>query len=208
MAQLFEYCKKAALPGLSGGDPVEVQVSIGPNGGLLLEVPYEFDYPVNTEIEIDFLDPIMGIVTCLAVLHSPLIKKGRITRSYRCNVLRRIRQVQRREDVKVPVSNVVSIRLNDAEEETQATLRNISAGGVLLATSLRALPGEHLNFTFRCDGLELPLTAEILRAETEKGRRGETLFAYGCRFIQLSSTHESALRSFVFQVERMLYSGK
>lgn len=208
MAQLFEYCKKAALPSLSGGDPVEAQVSIGPNGGLLLEVPYEFDYPVNTQMEVDFLDPIMGMVTCLAVLHSPLVKKGRITRSYRCNVLRRIRQMQRREDVKVPVFDVVSVRLNDAEEETQATLRNISAGGVLLVTSLRALPGERLNFTFQCDGLDLPLTAEILRAEPEKGRRGETLFAYGCRFIQLSSAHESALRSFVYQVERMLYSGK
>lgn len=208
MGQLFQYCKKAELPGLCGGAPVKVEVTVGLKEGLLLEVPYEFNYPVRTPIEVDFLDPIMGTVTCLVELHSPLVTKGRIMRSYRCNILRRIQQQQRREDVKVPVSNVVFVKLNDEENETETTLRNISAGGVLLETRLRALPGEYLNFTFQCDGLEIPLTAEVLRVEPQKDKQGKPLFGYGCRFIQLSSVHESALRSYVFRIERMIYGRK
>ena len=129
-------------------------------------------------------------------------------RSYRCNILRRLRQVQQREDVKVPVSDVVFVKLNDAEDGMEAMLRNISAGGVFLVTRLRALPGEYLNFTFQCDGLEIPLTAEILRVEPQKNRRGKPLYGYGCRFIQCPSVYESALRSFVFREERALHGGK
>lgn len=207
MAQMFFHCKHAEIPDPQGGASIRAQVSVGPMGGLLLEVPYSFKQFTDDPIEIVFLDPIMGAVTCLVTLYAPLVTEGRTSRSYRCKVLRKLSQNQRREDAKVPVSDVVTVRLDgtNAGGEASATLRNISAGGVYLVTDLNANPGDLLLFTFNCNGQALPVAAKILRVEQEKKRRGRTMFGYGCRFVNLSVGFESALRSYVYQEERRLY---
>lgn len=200
----FLYCKKAELPGLNGGKPVQAAVSLGAIGGLLVTAPRELEYPLRAPIIIRFYDPILGVVTCRCSLSSPLVSGT--MRSYRCEILEQLSQSQRREDIKVPLSIMVYI---DCEGlRFPAAVQNISAGGVYLITSLAAAAGDRFSFDFPKTDPPVPLTAEILRVELRVNHNGRSGYGYGCRFVDLPPQHEAQLRSFVFQEERQLYYPK
>jgi len=200
---MFLHCKKAELPDPQGGAPVQAAVSTASTGGLLVTVPRELEYPVNTPIEIVFYDPLMGVVHCLCALSSPIITDDHLSRSYRCNVLERLSQEQRREDIKVPLSVRVKVTLDG--QQAPATIDNISAGGVHLTTTLAAHVDDRFSFEFQAAGPAIPLVAQVLRVECHMDERNQLLFGYGCHFVDLSPRQEAALRSYVFKADRQRY---
>lgn len=197
---MFRHCKRAELPGLKTAQPVQAAVSLAATGGLLLTVPREAEYPTNTLMEITFFDPVMGVVRCRCLLSSPLVSNDHLSRSYRCEVMEQLSQEQRREDAKVSLSVQTDISLNGLK--APAAIYNISASGVYLASDLLARTGDKLSFNFRETEPAIPLVAKVLRVELRSGRYR---YGYGCRFLDLSSRQESALRSYVFQEQRRLY---
>lgn len=200
MTQFF-HCKKAEIPDPNGGRTLHAVVSNAPTGGLLLTLPRDIDLPLRAPIEVVFFDPIQGVVHCRCVLSAP-VPSGEL-RSYRCEVLEQLSQNQRREDLKISLSNQVDVTLGGTHY--QATIYNISASGVLLVSDLVAKVGDRLSFDFTKAGPPIPLVAEVLRVELRAGRYSRANYGYGCRFVNLNAQYEAQLRSYIFQEERRLY---
>lgn len=199
---MFSRCKKAELKDAVSGQTFAAGVSIGPMDSLMIAAPAACKVEAGTPMEIKFLDPALGVVTCRCKLTSPLLSNDKRFAVYRCQVLEKLSQEQRREDIKIPLTARVRISHLDSGAEAPATLCNISASGVYLGTSLPAQKGDKLSFTLPVDGALIPLTAEILRVESRSDLGG---LGYGCRFVRLSSQHENQLRAYIFQEERKLY---
>ena len=83
-----------------------------------------------------------------------------------------------------------------------ATIVNISAGGVYLRAPLLLEKGRRVWFDFQIGGENLTLSAQVLRSENASLNKNQLLYGYGCKFINMLSKHEAALRSFIFQLQR------
>ncbi len=217
--EILEYCTKAEIFDNDGKVLCEAMVSIGPMGSLLLTVPRSLDY-LNQEIfRILFYDPTLGRLTCRCALSSPLLLPNQMT-SLRCDILERVSQEQRRQDLKVPlkvptgmdITIHVTRRPGDSlymtEEGCPARLMNLSAGGAYVRTEVVLEEGRQLWFDFRGAGAPIRLTAQVLRVEDLTAQPNRPLYGYGCKFVGLPARAESQLRSFVFKEERQLYKQK
>lgn len=199
---MFSRCKKAELTDAASGQTFAAGVSIGPMDSLMVAAPVACKVETGKPIEIKFLDPTLGVVTCRCKLASPLLSSDKRFVVYRCQVLERLSQDQRREDIKIPLSTRVRLSSQSSGSDAPATLCNISASGVYLGTSLAAQKGDRLSFTLPAGNALIPLTAEVLRVESRSDLGGA---GYGCRFVHLSAQHENQLRAYIFQEERRLY---
>ena len=199
---MLSRCKKAELTDAESGQTVAAGVSMGPLDSLMIAAPLTCKVNTGKPVDIRFLDPALGVVTCRCKLTAPLLTQDKRFLVYRCQVIKRLSQEQRREDVKIPLNVKVMASHQEAGNSAPGFLRNISASGVYIGTSLPAQKGEHLSFTFPTPEGPVPLTAEILRVESQPSLGG---FGYGCRFVHLSSQNESKLRAYIFQEERRLY---
>lgn len=197
----FSYCKKAEILYPTSATPIQAAVSVGSIGGLLVTAPRDAECPLRTPVDIRFFDPFQGLVRCRCLLSSPLVSGS--MRSYRCEVLEQLAQVQRREDIKVSLSIVVEVDCEGVR--CPATILNISAGGVYLVSALAASVGDRLSFNFTKTTSPILLNAEILQAELQVNQTGRSVYGYGCRFVDIGIHQESLLRSYVFQEERKLY---
>lgn len=198
----LSQCKKADVLHPTERRVIKAAVSIGPLESLLITVPKEFALPVGEPIQISFLDSVLGVVLCSCQLSAPLLSDDRKLCSYRCQVLEKLSQEQRREDIKISHTVQVTVKLAGSDTYAPATVQNISAGGVYLTTSMPARKGNQLTFDFpQADGA-IPLTAEVLRVELRPPHKGRLAYGYGCRFVRLSSRHEAQLRSYVFKLAR------
>lgn len=198
---MFSRCKKAELTD-AAGQKVSAGVSIGPMDSLMLAVPVTCKLEPGKPVVIRFLDPTLGVVTCSCKLTSPLLSGDKKFSVYRCQVLERISQEQRREDIKIPLTARVRLVHQRSGGEAPAAVCNISASGVYLGTSLPAQKGDRLSFTLPAADVQIPLTAEVLRVESRPDLGG---IGYGCRFVNLAAQHETQLRAYIFQEERRLY---
>ena len=88
------------------------------------------------------------------------------------------------------------------EAGVPATIVNISAGGVYLRAPLLLEKGRRVWFDFQIGGENLTLSAQVLRSENASLNKNQLLYGYGCKFINMLSKHEAALRSFIFQQQR------
>ena len=201
MAQ-FDHCKKAEIPAIPGRPALRCKVGTLPTGGLLISVPRDFKCSSGKPVEVVFFDPLLGLTRCSCRLSAP-VPKGDLC-FYRCEVLETISKKQRREDLKVEVNVPVKVQFGGAV--WPATVANLSAGGVLLISTLSARPGNDLVFQFSEAGERISLTARVLRVELRPPQKGKISYGYGCKFVNLSPGHESLLRNYVFQEERRLYS--
>ena len=199
---MFSRCKKAELTDAESGQTVVAGVSIGPLDSLMIAVPLACKVESGQPVQIKFLDPTLGVVTCTCKLSAPLLTADKKFVAYRCQVLERLAQEQRREDIKIPLTAKVSLSHLSSGNEAPATVCNISASGVYLGTSLAAYKGDKLSFTFPAGNVRIPLTAEVLRVESRPDLGG---IGYGCRFVHLAAQHENQLRAYIFQEERRLY---
>ena len=187
-------------------------VSQGPMESILLEVPRTIDWKEHAICRVVFYDPTLGRLTCRCSLSSPLILPDQML-SIRCEIVEKLSQEQRRNDVKVPVGVRVLLRIphrpGDAPvppEGWPATV--ISAGGVCLRTDFALEEGRTCSFVFPEAGGDIPLTAKVLWSADASTRPYQTLYAYGCQFVGLPSRYESQLRGFVFREERRLRNKK
>ena len=189
--EILEYCTKAEIFDNDGKVLCEAMVSIGPMGSLLLTVPRSLDY-LNQEIfRILFYDPTLGRLTCRCALSSPLLLPNQMT-SLRCDILERISQEQRRQDLKVPLKVPTGMDITIHVVRTEVVLEE----------------GRQLWFDFRGAGAPIRLTAQVLRVEDLTAQPNRPLYGYGCKFVGLPARAESQLRSFVFKEERQLYKQK
>ena len=185
----FSHCKKAEILYPKGAAPILAVVSTGAIGGLLVTAPREAECPLRTPVDIRFFDPILGVVRCRCRLSSPLVSGT--MRSYRCEVLEQLTQIQRREDIKVSSSVMVEVECEGLRSPAMIQV---------------AAVGDRLSFQFNQTTPPILLTAEILRAELQVNQNGRSSYGYGCRFVDMGVQQESLLRSYVFQEERRFYS--
>lgn len=202
---MFSRCKKAELTDPASGQTVSAGVSTGPLDSLILAVPTGCKIESGQPMEIRFLDPTLGVVTCRCKLSAPLAAGDKQFIAYRCHVLEHLSQNQRREDIKIPLTAQVRITHPGSGLVTFANLCNISASGVYLVTTMAIRKGDALSFRLQTPDASIPLTAEILRAEARPDLGG---IGYGCRFVHLATQHETQLRAYIFQEERRLYRQK
>lgn len=197
----FTQCKKAELFDPSTDQVIVAGVSVTPPDSLVLALPSPFTPNTGVPVKIQFLDSVMGVVTCLCFLSRPRLTQDKKYVICRCKIQEQLQQLQRREDIKVPLAVAVEITHIDSGIRAMAIIHNISAGGAYLSSSLAVQKGDQLSFYLPNGEAVIPLTAEVLRIEfrSDLGSIG-----YGCRFIQLGPQRESQLRAYVFQEERRL----
>lgn len=198
--KLFPNCKKAEILDPKSSIPTTASVSTGKISGLLLTIPLNTELSLRGPVDIRFYDPTLGVVRCRCRLFSPVVAGG--MRTYRCEVLEQLSQIQRREDIKLSLN--ISVTVDYLGMLYSSSIENISAGGVYLVSALTAPVGDQFSFLFPKTVPSIPLTAKILRADTRVASNGRTTFGYGCRFVGLNVTQESLLRRFIFREERRL----
>ena len=207
---MFEKCKKADILEKTGALICQARVGVGRSGEVLLIIPRSAVYKANSNYRVVFYDPVLGRVTCRCRLSAALPLPGGELCPLRCEVQEQLAQDQRRQDVKIPLG--LNIMLHSAyqpgdpvrppELGVPATIVNISAGGVYLRTSLLLTKGRRVWFDFMEAGEKLTLSAQILRVEDASLSQNQILYGYGCKFVNMLSRHEAALRSFIFQQQR------
>lgn len=203
----LEQCKRAEL---YKADQLlcEASVTTGPTGGILLNVPRSVEYGRDKPYVIKFYDSTLGVLTCRCMLSSPMDLPGDM-QSLRCDILEQLEQMQRRQDVKVPVNVHVMLHAERRPGDLYiplkgwpATVKNISAGGVYVATDLSLSAGREIEFEFLETGEKLELMARILRVEDLTEQPNQPMYGYGCKFVCLSVRSENQLRNYVFREER------
>lgn len=208
---MFEKCKKADIIEKTGALICQARVSVGHSGEVLLVIPRAAAYKPNSLYRVVFYDPVLGRVTCRCRLSASLPLPGGELCSLRCEILEQLNQEQRRQDVKIPLEMTVMLHVvyqpgdvsRVPESGVPATIVNISAGGVYLRAPLALDKGRRVWFDFQIGGETLTLSAQILRRENAALSSNHQLhYGYGCKFINMLSKHEAALRSFIFQQQR------
>lgn len=207
---MLEKCKKADILEKTGALICQARVSVGHSGEILLVIPRSATYKPNSMYRVVFYDPVLGRFTCRCRLSAPLPLPGGELCSLRCEVMEQLSQEQRRQDVKIPLKMTIMLHaayqpgdpVRTSELGTPATIGNLSAGGVYLRTALPLPKGRRIWFDIQIGGEKLTLSAQVVWMETVSPNPGQILYGYGCKFVDLLSRHESALRSFIFQEER------
>ncbi len=208
---MFEKCKKADIIEKTGALICQARVSVGHSGEVLLVIPRAAAYKPNSLYRVVFYDPVLGRVTCRCRLSASLPLPGGELCSLRCEILEQLNQEQRRQDVKIPLEMTVMLHVvyqpgdvsRVPESGVPAAIVNISAGGVYLRAPLTLDKGRRVWFDFQIGGETLTLSAQILRRENAALSSNHQLhYGYGCKFINMLSKHEAALRSFIFQQQR------
>lgn len=205
---ILENCTKAEVYDEEGTLLCQASVNSGPMDSVMVVVPKSLEYKSQNTYRIVFYDPTLGMLTCRCALSAPLDMPEQ-RRSFRCEILERLNQEQRRQDVKVSVGAEVTIHVSrqpgDHVQITSdgypARVLNISAGGVYLRTELPLKEGRRLWFDFKEAGETIPLAAQILRVDDLSPHPGRKVYGYGCHFTDLSTRYESQLRSYVFREE-------
>ena len=209
------HCKKVDILDEEDHILCSAEVDSGPLNSLLVVLPRSFDYSTQDSFKTRFYDPVQGLVLCRSQFSAPrLLSSTKV--SLRCTVIQGISQENRRNDLKIPISyNTYATVLPKtgagmivSNEIYPAELVNISAGGVYIKLPVLLFRYRKITFSFDADGKEVPLVAEILRVEDRSADSNQPMFGYGCRFVDLSSQHESILRSFVLRRERILHEKK
>lgn len=208
---MFEKCKKVDIIEKTGALICQARVSVGHSGEVLLVIPRAAAYKPNSLYRVVFYDPVLGRVTCRCRLSASLPLPGGELCSLRCEILEQLSQEQRRQDVKIPLDTTVMLHAvyqpgdvsRVPESGVPTTIVNISAGGVYLRAPLLLDKGRRVWFDFQIDKEILTLSAQILRRENAAlSNSHQLLYGYGCKFINMLSKHEAALRSFIFQQQR------
>jgi len=177
-----------------------------------VSAPLDFDETMQEEYNIKFFHPVLGIAPCVCELEQ-VAPDSEYWNKFYCDITERGKQIQRRENVKVPVNIDIKIHITENPDDNRmppdeligATMKDVSAGGLYFITDIPIEPGRFIHFTFNECRPHMALTAEILRA-VDLAQKGEgDNFGYGCQFYELPEHEEEHIRAFVFKVERELY---
>lgn len=150
-----------------------------------------------------FYDAVNGLVTCTCDLldFKPCEKKENRVKAL-CLIKEVQNAVNRHEDFRLSLSLAISLDFirpgAKKMEMISAMTTNISAGGLYFITA-EQLPVPVFQLRFSHNILPFIFQARILREEQLEYNQ----FGYGCRFENLSSNAESALRGYIFQMETL-----
>ncbi|MDO4710744.1 MAG: PilZ domain-containing protein [Peptostreptococcaceae bacterium] len=103
-----------------------------------------------------------------------------------------------KEDIKVDFRRDIRVTYTDGEKEqsVEARLTDISSGGVGLVCKKSFGVGQTLRIDTEILGIGSLLNVQTLRREI-MGR----VYKYGCRFVELNSREESAIRRAVYRLQ-------
>ena len=124
-------------------------------------------------------------------------------------VVQELSYVQRRQDLKVKTNVPVICVLLDYDNkvkidpetkkaiQTRAILRDISAGGIMIASRTQFEVGQRIMIPFDKGSSPILVNAQIIRVnQSEDG-----IFAYGCSFFNMTSSKEAVIREYVFRLQ-------
>ncbi len=208
----IKRCKSASIYDKNKKLLCIVNVYLDDEENLMLSVPGFFNPELQDTYDIMFFDPVLGLAPCVCAL-TKADPMSEDMDSYKCDVLERGEQIQRREDLKVPVN--ISIKMFvldqprggtiDLDNPVKAVMKDISAGGVYVITDEAIETGKYIRFRFREGRMPVLLTAKILRVIDLSGKDAGAKFGYGCQFCNLTKNDETQVRGYVYKVEKALY---
>ena len=165
---------------------------------------------LRTEVIVTFFDSIQGLVSCSCQLSDyneelDELNKGEIISTVQCTILAQQEVIQRRQDIKIPVSIKADANFLNSEDEletSEITILDLSAGGLFCITTQKWEQGQ--TFELQLFVSPLPILVEILRQQTphsysDRFKEDDERYGYGCRFVNLPNPAEAALRQFVFK---------
>jgi len=203
---LSKRCEKAEILNTEGEVITPVSVDVEREDRISLVAPWSFDRLSQDVFTIVFYDPVQGVVTCRCTLGAPRLMPEQRS-LIPCTILEEVSALQRRMDVKIPLSCDLEIVVTGkgVSGTYPAQMVNLSAGGVYLTAEVPVPEGSRFCFDFNAAGAPMNLIAEVLRSESLTDRHGRLVYGYGCKFVHLGSRNEAHLRSFIFQQERLRF---
>lgn len=210
--KILKRCRKATIYDDKKNLLCQASVFLDEEENLRVSMTQDFDQKIQDNFEIIFFDPVMGLIPCRCALSEPEDLSRQIV-SFKCEVLSQGEQIQRRNDIKVPVEIDIIIRTDGVvggiveieDGGFKAQMKDISAGGTYIVSKLWVDKGSEIEFTFTETKIPITLSAEVLRVVELKDDEGNITYGHGCRFHEMSRGVESQLRNFVYQKERELY---
>lgn len=203
----FHHCRKANIYSTHKVLLCEAAVSDLTDDTATLTMENAIGDILRTEVLVTFLDSQRGLVTCFCHLsdyRESFKEDGSVICTVRCEISKETEALERRNDLKVSLDITARAHfqeLNSTQKTANIRILDLSAGGLFCISKQYWTPGQIFIFPFWANNFSL--TAEILRQQppdtynptlTEEG-----LYGYGCRFIDLSSARESALRAYIFR---------
>ncbi len=216
----LKSCKKAAIFGQDEKELIcEALVRNIDGDSLVLIVSGDYFDNLSSEMDITFFDELKGLVTIFCSLSNPkrYLEGDKYFHSLDCKLVQEVSVLQRRADIKADVhlpvkivipsqvdipENFVGIEKRGDLTSVKATAFNLSAGGIFIKSNF-PYPASETMRVFLILGHEktVDLNLDILRIEKPDPDAKDQVFGYGCRFINISSSNESAIRSYVFRAQ-------
>ena len=200
----FNKWRKASIYGLEQNHICDVRVEMV-NDTITLVFPQEIQNGAWENVDIVFYDEQKGLVT---------YKNCRL-KDYKYRGERLVAQcilgtedsvIQRRNDLKIRQIIPISIQAVNSKTgekiSVDATIQDLSAGGIFFISEMLFEVGEKFSFLFRRSAEPLRLECEVLRRQPYTGRGNYvpgTMMGYGCRFINMTDHKEASIRSYVFK---------
>ncbi len=201
----------------------EASVSFSRDEEVILTINDDFVDLIDSESDVVFYDELKGLVTYRCAL-APLgryLQDGAFLQDLACRLDAEISVLERRDDFKIPLTNLVDIIIPptveiplgftdfitdeiDGRRYQHGTTVNLSAGGICFKCTFEYEVGQVLTIFFHSEGEKrIKLTAQVLRKIDSETI--DPVFAYGCKFLDMASATETTLRSYVFKLQMQKY---
>lgn len=160
------------------------------------------------DVYVVFYDDIKGLLTYKCKLTDYKRRSSQLTA--KCILGEEQGAVQRRNDLKIRQIIPISIQAtNKAGEKinVEATIQDISAGGIFFVSDFLFEEGEHFSFLFRRAATPMRLECEVLRRQPYEGKGNfsrDHMMGYGCKFVNLPENREAAIRSYIFREDLLM----
>lgn len=158
-------------------------------------------------LRVDFCDSQVGYIKAVCELNirksfDPSIWEPWVAD---CSILEVLEILQRQKDLRVPMDAEIQFSRTNLPDEIQftshtqgvftGTIKNISVGGIFLATATRLSRGETFEFNYCFSKTVQKLKAVTLREQLLR----KDLYGYGCQFIDVKNSVEREIRQFVYK---------
>lgn len=199
----FNKWRKASIYDLDKDHICDVKVEMI-NDTITLVFPEEIQDCTLESANVVFYDDQKGLVTYKCILMDYKHRGEHLLAQ--CILGEEESVVQRRNDLKIRLIVPISIQAISSKTgekiNVNATIQDISAGGIFFISEMLFEIGERFSFLFRRTAEPLRLECEVLRRQPYTGRGNYvpgTMMGYGCRFINMNDRKEAAIRSYVFR---------
>ncbi|MCI8639966.1 MAG: PilZ domain-containing protein [Coprococcus sp.] len=204
---LLKDCYKCIIFGEEQGVQVPARV-IHDDEQILLYFDDDTRLGAHTDrLRVDFCDSQVGYIKTICELNirksfDPSIWEPWVAD---CFILEVGEILQRQKDLRVPMDVEVEFSRTQLSGEIQftshtqgvftGTIKNISVGGLFLATATRLTRGETFEFSYCFSKVNQKLQAMTLREQQLR----KDLYGYGCQFIDVKNNVEREIRQFVYK---------